>query len=154
MNKFLIALIVLVGVTVSHAHLTATQKHPVEKHVKHAAHVPTSAELEHKHNPLVEGTDGGHKLQYKDEAGKDACLVCESNKDCACNDIVSIRCEAKRLMQKLRRLKNIANPHAHAHSHGVPAHPKAADHPTPAVTPAVIKAAVLPAPVQTAVIAA
>jgi len=74
----------------------------------------TSADLEHHHNPTVHALEEGkHKLTYKGADGKDSCLVCTPFSGCGCSDIVAIRCELKRLKQKLLRLKSIADPHYH-----------------------------------------
>jgi hypothetical protein len=72
----------------------------------------TSADVEHALNPTVHALEEGkHKLTYKSPEGKDACLVCNPFEGCGCSDIVAIRCELKRLKQKLLRLKSIADPH-------------------------------------------
>jgi len=72
----------------------------------------TSSDLEAHHNPVVHALEEGkHKLVYKDPHGKDSCLVCQPFQGCGCSDVVAIRCELKRLKQRLLRLKNLADPH-------------------------------------------
>jgi hypothetical protein len=72
----------------------------------------TSSDIEAHHNPTVHALEEGkHKLTYKGADGKDACLVCTPFSGCGCSDIVAIRCELKRLKQRLLRLKSLADPH-------------------------------------------
>jgi len=114
-------------------------------------HVQTSADVEAALDPVVKSVgDGKHKLVYKAADGAEKCLVCDplSHGGCGCGDIVAIRCELKRLKQKLLRLKSIANPH-HAHPQEEPV--KAAVLPTPAIAPVQVKPAVAPVQVKPAV---
>jgi len=74
----------------------------------------SSADLEKALDPIVSNIgEGQHKLVYTGPDGKEACLTCNpfSIGGCGCTDIVAIRCELKRLKQKMLRLKSIANPH-------------------------------------------
>jgi len=74
----------------------------------------SSADLEKALDPVVKNIgEGQHQLVYTGPDGKEACLTCNpfSIGGCGCTDIVAIRCELKRLKQKMLRLKSIANPH-------------------------------------------
>lgn len=76
----------------------------------------TSADVEALLDPTVHSlANGQHKLVYKGESGKEQCVVCQPFQGCGCRDVVAIRCELKRLKQKLLRLKRIAQPHKRSH---------------------------------------
>jgi len=75
-------------------------------------HSDNSLEVEKHYNPMVVALEHGqHKLSFKNDAGLDACLVCQPFQGCGCSEVAAIRCELKRLKQKLIRLQTLANPH-------------------------------------------
>jgi len=118
MNKLIIAFFV-VAVAVAYGNVVVVKPGMTSSDIE--------AALDPKVHPLE---DGAHKLTYKGANGQDTCLVCQPFQGCGCSDIVAIRCELKRLKQKLLRLKNIAEPH-HAH-HAEPHHAPHHAEPTPA----------------------
>ena len=100
-----------------------------------------SADVESLLDPTVQSLPNGqHKLVFKGASGQEQCVVCQPFQGCGCRDVVAIRCELKRLKQKLLRLKRIAHPHARSH-HGRDEDKK------PAIKPLIqVKRAVQPAP--------
>jgi len=96
-----IVLLLVAAAAVANANVVAVQAQPGKP--------VTSADTEDLYNPTVHVLpDGEHKLVYQDK-GVEQCLVCQPHADgCGCGDIIGVRCDMKRLKQKLLRLKNIA----------------------------------------------
>jgi len=108
-SKSLIALLVVASVLVVNGHKILAEKE----------HKPlTSADVEALLDPVVTSLQqNSHKLAYTGPDGKEQCVTCQPFQGCGCNDVVGIRCELKRLRQKLHRMKAMAaNPDA-VHSH-------------------------------------
>jgi len=108
MNAKLIVALVVVALAV------AAQGTPQKNY---ATKTPmNSADVEALLDPTVESqANGQHKLTYKGVNGQQQCVVCQPFQGCGCRDVVAIRCELKRLKQKLLRLKRIAQPHKRSH---------------------------------------
>lgn len=115
---------------------------PQKKYVKKSE--LNSADVEALLDPTVHSlANGQHKLVYKGESGTEQCVVCQPFQGCGCRDVVAIRCELKRLKQKLLRLKRIAQPHKRTH-HERDEKPKVKPAVQPLIQP-LIKPAVQPA---------
>jgi len=101
----LIALLLVTAAAVANANVVAVQP----------SKALTSADHENLYKPIVHVLPHGeHKLVYH-ENGEEQCLLCQPFADgCGCGDIIGVRCDMKRLKQKLLRLKNIA---AQLHAH-------------------------------------
>jgi len=90
-------------------------KHVVlTKHIKPVLspeYYDNSGEVEKHYNPTVQALEHGeHKLTYINDAGHEACLVCEPFQGCGCTDVAALRCELNRMKQKLIRLRELTNP--------------------------------------------
>lgn len=126
--KFVVALLVVaLGVAVQ-----GTKPTPKKREL-------SSADVEALLDPEVSSLPKGqHKLVFTGANGKEQCVVCQPFQGCGCRDVVAIRCELKRLKQKLNRLKRIASPHKRSHhDRNVEDKPKKVDTPKAAVKPAV-----------------
>lgn len=103
--KFVVALLVVALGVAAHA----TKPTPKKREV-------TSADVEALLDPEVSSLPHGqHKLVFTGTNGKEQCVVCQPFQGCGCRDVVAIRCELKRIKQKLNRLKRIASPHKRSH---------------------------------------
>jgi hypothetical protein len=94
-SKCLFALLVVATVAIVNANVLA------EDHA--------SADKESLLDPAVYGLmEIPHKVLYNGPDGKETCLLCQPPEKCGCTDIIGMRCETKRLKNKLHRLKAMA----------------------------------------------
>jgi len=113
----------------------------------HAVHpAEDSAEVEKHFNPTVQALEHGqHKLTFKNDEGQESCLVCQPFQGCGCSDIAAIRCELKRLKEKLLRLHSLAHPTGqHSVHHELHSHAPVAPHQAPEPHHETLHAAVQP----------
>jgi len=108
-SKSIIVLLVVATFAVVNSHKILAKSPPVH-------HKPlSSADVEAMLDPVVHADQSAKKLFYTDNAGKEQCLTCQPFQGCGCADIVGIRCELKRLRQKLMRMRSMADPNAAPH---------------------------------------
>ena len=114
MNAKLIVALVVVAFAVA-TQATKPQPRPRPAVLKKSTPL-NSADVEALLDPTVQSlANGQHKLVFKGASGQEQCVVCQPFQGCGCRDVVAIRCELKRLKQKLLRLKRIAQPHKRSH---------------------------------------
>ena len=113
MNAKLIVALVVVAFAVA---TQATKPQPRPRPAVLKKSELNSADVEALLDPTVQSlANGQHKLVFKGASGQEQCVVCQPFQGCGCRDVVAIRCELKRLKQKLLRLKRIAQPHKRSH---------------------------------------